>query len=106
MSQKIVKTKGIMGLETKIMALQERIAALEHISLKLTRKKRQYTDEQRAAIKARLLAGQESARKRRETEAQSEIIDKPKPPRNEKPTKVIKAGKAQKTNHMILPELS
>ena len=34
-----------------------------------TRRVREYTDEERAAIRARLLAGQEAARKRREAEA-------------------------------------
>jgi len=72
MSQKNNKTKEIMDSEAQITALEERVAALEHISLKLTRKKRQYTDEQRAAIRERLLAGQEAARKRREAEVKAD----------------------------------
>ena len=72
MSQKNNKTKEIMDLEAQITALEERVAALENISLKLTRKKRHYTDEQRAAIRERLLAGQEAARKRREAEVKAD----------------------------------
>ena len=81
-------------VEAQIAALEARVGALEHISLKLNRKKRQYTDEQRAAIKARLLAGQESARKRRE----AEVIDIPII-HTENPKKVIKTEKAKKADH-------
>ncbi len=68
MSQKNNKTKELMDLDAQITTLAERLAALECISLKLTRKKRQYTVEQRASIRERLLVGQETARKRREAE--------------------------------------
>jgi hypothetical protein len=54
------------------------------------RRKRAYTDKQRAAIRARLLAGQEAARKRIENEAIAEITDEPEPIKTEKAKKVIK----------------
>lgn len=56
-----------------------------------TRRVREYTDEERAAIRARLLAGQEAARKRREAEAKA--TKKVRPGKSEK-VKVVEAGKA------------
>ena len=69
MATKSIKTKTTTDLESRVNTLEKRIAALEQISKKFTRKKREYTDEQRAAIRARLLAGQEAARKKRENDA-------------------------------------
>jgi hypothetical protein len=66
-----VKAKATGGLESKVTMLERRTAALEQLSKRFTRKKREYTDEQRAAIRARLLAGQEAARKRRENEVKT-----------------------------------
>ena len=106
MSQRNVKTKGIMGLEARITALEERVATLEQVSQKFTRKKTKYTDEQRAAIRARLLAGQEAARKSREAEVKAGIIDKPQASRVEKPSKNIRTDKSKKVDHMSTFELS
>lgn len=89
--------------------LEARVAALERLvqELKLekvakvlagskkstrhTRRVREYTREERAAIRARLLAGQEAARKRREGEAKANT--KAKPSRTEK-ANVVEHGKA------------
>ncbi len=57
--------------------LNARVTALEKLVKQLAskqpkaRKRREYTDEQRAAIRARLLAGQEAARKKHEAEAKA-----------------------------------
>ncbi|MFC1955815.1 hypothetical protein ACFLWZ_04725 [Chloroflexota bacterium] len=57
-------------LESRIKLLEERVAKLEvQLEKKLNRRKREYTDEERKAIRTRLLAGQEAARKGREAEA-------------------------------------
>ena len=69
MTKKNTKTKTTGDLEPRVSTLEQRIAVLEQLSKKFTRKKREYTDEQRAAIRARLLAGQEAARKKRENDA-------------------------------------
>jgi hypothetical protein len=66
-----IKARATGDLESRVTMLERRTAALEQLSKRLTRKKREYTDEQRAAIRARLLAGQEAARNRRENEAKS-----------------------------------
>jgi hypothetical protein len=68
---KNVKTKASSDLESRVTMLERRTTALEQLSKRFTRKKREYSDEQRAAIRARLLAGQEAARKRRENEAKT-----------------------------------
>jgi len=59
--------------------LETRIAALEkqaRKSRRATRRKHEYTQEEKANIKARLLAGQEAARKRREIEQKSKTNGK------------------------------
>ncbi len=63
--------KATKDLDSRITALENRTAALEQLSNKFNRKKREYTDEQRAAIRARLLSGQEAARTRKENEAKA-----------------------------------
>jgi hypothetical protein len=56
-------------LETRIAALEQQLFVLVQGSKAITkRQKREFTPEQRAAIRARLVAGQE--RKRTEREAQ------------------------------------
>jgi hypothetical protein len=60
--------------EARIVDLEEKAARLTKQlkkSTKANRKPREYTDEQRAAIRARLLVGQETARKKREAEAKT-----------------------------------
>jgi hypothetical protein len=67
--------------------LNKRVTSLEKLVQELSsrphkpRKFREYTAEEKAAIRARLLAGQEAARKKREAEAKS--------------TKKVKAGSAE-----------
>lgn len=93
MAKKSIKTKATGDLESKIKMLEDRITALEQLSKKFTRKKREYTDEQRAAVRARLLAGQEAARKRRENDIDDITIIKS----SDKPIKsknVVKAKPA------------
>jgi phage-related minor tail protein len=78
-------------MATTYEELEARVAALERLaqelkleklakvlagsgskkSAKSTRRVREYTEEERKAIRARLLAGQEAARKRREAEAKA-----------------------------------
>jgi len=75
------------NLESRLTALEKRIAAVEQLSKRFTRRKHDYTDEERAAIRARLLAGQEAASKRRETKTTA----KPE---------AIKTEKAKKANEV------
>lgn len=69
-------------IEKAYEELDVRVTALEKLVGQLTsqkpkaRKLREYTDEQRAAIRARLLAGQEAARKKREAESKSKTDSK------------------------------
>ncbi|MFC1893088.1 hypothetical protein ACFLYR_03505 [Chloroflexota bacterium] len=63
---------GKSNLESRVKLLENRLTKLEtQLEKKLNRRKREYTDEQKKAIRARLLAGQEAARKRREAEAKT-----------------------------------
>lgn len=71
------------NLESRVNILEKRVAKLEtQLEKKLNRRKREYTDEERAAVRARLLAGQEAARKKREAEA--------------KATKTVEVGKQER----------
>ncbi len=75
----------VKDLETKMVQLMADIKKSPK-----PRKVRQLTDEQRAAIRVRLLAGQEAARKKRESEVKvskkvkSENLEKVKPNELEK----------------------
>ncbi len=72
MAEKSTKVTG--HLEPRVTMLEGRVAALEKLVGEVTkkaRKQREYTDEERAAIRARLLAGQETARKKREAETKA-----------------------------------
>ena len=66
--------RSIGSLPLVIAAIEERVSILEQQVQQLAcqrvkvRKVRVYTDEQKAVIRARLLAGQEAARKEREAE--------------------------------------
>jgi hypothetical protein len=71
MVKKNIKAKASENLESRVTALETRMAVLEQVSRKVVRRKRDYTDEERATIRARLLAGQEAARKRRANEAKA-----------------------------------
>ena len=86
------------NLESKVTALEKRIATLEHLSKRFTRKKHNYTEEERAAIRARLLAGQEVARVRREAEA----TGKPVNTKHESAKKAVKAEKPKKKSEPSL----
>ena len=71
MTKKNIKAKATGDLESRVTILEQRIAVLEQLPKKIVRRKKEYTDEERAAIRARLLAGQEAARKQRENEAKA-----------------------------------
>jgi hypothetical protein len=97
MSQKNIILEETVDLESRVTILEARVTVLEQSSKQVIRKKREYTDEQRAIIRARLLAGQEAARKRREietiaelNEVKAEITVEPEPLKTEKPRKVVK----------------
>ena len=96
MVKKNVKAKATGDQESRVTALEARMAVLEQLSKKVIRRKRDYTDEERAAIRARLLAGQEVARKQRENEAQPKTEGKVAT----EPKKVIK------TKPVLTPEKS
>lgn len=96
MATKNIKVEETAGLESRVTILEARVAVLEQSSKKVMRKKREYTDEQRAAIRARFLAGREAARKRREIEPIAEITDEPESIKTEKPKKVVKTEKTEK----------
>ena len=73
-------------LEARVTALEKLVESLNFVHFlidagkkKLARKPKEYTDEERATIRARLLAGQEAARKRREAEAKTTAAKKDKP---------------------------
>ncbi|MFC1972341.1 hypothetical protein ACFLVE_02925 [Chloroflexota bacterium] len=73
-------------LESRVKLLEERVAKLEvQLEKKLNRRKREYTEEERKAIRVRLLAGQEAARKRREAEAKATKEVKSNNSKEEKP---------------------
>jgi hypothetical protein len=75
MSKKINKVTG--DLSTVVSAIEARVTVIEKQVKQLVsqrvkvRKARLFTGEQKAAIRARLLEGQEAARKKREAEAKS-----------------------------------
>ena len=98
MATKNIKSIETGDLESRLSVLEARVTILEQSSKKSTRKKRELTDEQRAAIRARFLAGQEAARKRREANAIApvpEITVKQEPIKTEKPKKVVKNEKSK-----------
>jgi hypothetical protein len=82
-----------VDLESRITNLENRLLALEQLSKKAIRKKRYYSEAERSAIRVRLLAGQEVARKRREKDIDDITIIKPVSDKVEKPKKVVKTEK-------------
>ena len=61
------------ALEARMASLEQRLATLEQSSTAAKPKKRKdLSPEDRAAIRARLVAGQEKARARREAEAKAQ----------------------------------
>ena len=101
MSKKNIKATETVDLESRVTILEARVAVLEQSSKRVMRKKREYTDEQRAAIRARFLVGREAARKRRENEPIAEITDEPESIKTEKPKKVVKTEKTKKADQVI-----
>ena len=91
MTKKNTKAKATGDLESRVTALEARMAVLEQLPRKVVRRKRDYTDEQRAAIRTRLLAGQEAARKQRENEAKAKTEGKAAI----EPKRVVKTKPAQ-----------
>ena len=71
----------MMAFEARISFNEERLAALERrawteIEAKAKKPKRELTEEQKSEIRARLVAGQENARLKREAEAKATGKDK------------------------------
>ncbi|MFC1865786.1 hypothetical protein ACFLYB_03645 [Chloroflexota bacterium] len=61
------------ALEARFSAIEHRMAVIERAVLGTSkRKKRELTPEERVAVRARLLAGQEKARLKREAGAKKE----------------------------------
>lgn len=75
MVEKTAEQKVSGSLASRVAVLEGRVGVLEELagqlSKKASRRKWEYTEEQRKAIRARLLAGQEAARRRREDEAKA-----------------------------------
>ncbi|MFC2008455.1 hypothetical protein ACFLUT_00155 [Chloroflexota bacterium] len=60
------KPKADTDMELRVASLEDRVAKLEaDVSGKRKKRTRTYTDEERAAIRARLIAGQQAAAERR-----------------------------------------
>lgn len=63
------------GFESRLLVLEKRVAALEKLASikrkRVVRRTKIYTAEEKAAIRARLVAGREAARKKRELEAKA-----------------------------------
>lgn len=78
-------------IDARLSAQDARIAALEQMVATLARggtvtpkrRKRELTPEERVAVRARLLAGQEAARARRDAEAKAEAKREKKESANE-----------------------
>jgi hypothetical protein len=89
--------KTIMMTKEEFEKLSERVSALEKATKKLgiqnrkPRKQRIYTEEERKAIRARLLAGREAALKKQQTETKAAKKISPNKPGN------AKAGEPEKT---------
>jgi len=67
-----ITSMRIATLEARMASLEQRLATLEQSSTAAKpRKRKDLSPEDRAAIRARLVAGQEAARARREAEAKS-----------------------------------
>ena len=68
-------------LEVRLQKLEKRVAVLEKraVKPKKTRRIREYTPEEKAAIRARLVEGQKAAQKRRDNEAKTERTNANKP---------------------------
>lgn len=68
----------ITALEGRVSFCEQRLAAIERFvgsAIKLGRpRKRELTPEQRKAVRARLMAGQERARARREAEMREQAL--------------------------------
>jgi hypothetical protein len=95
-------------MATQYEELEKRVTILEKLAEKLSqqklkvRKSREYTDEQKAEIRKRLLAGQEAARKRKETKTQP--IKKTEATKNNKPERAVKAEKPNVTKPVVSQE--
>ena len=61
------------ALEARFSAIEHRLAVIERVSMGTPRrKKRELTPEERAAVRARLVKGQEAAKARKKAEAKKE----------------------------------
>jgi len=64
----------LSAIEARLSGIEQRQAAMERDGMVTPkRRKRELTPEERQAVRARLLAGQEKARARREAEVQAEV---------------------------------
>ncbi len=96
-------TKQSVDMATRITDIERRLTGLEKATKKIARKKRDYTDEQRAAIRTRLLAGQEAARKRFVSDIDDiKIIQSS----SDKPTETKQAVKAKRLKKQSEPVVS
>jgi len=74
MAKKETMVKATGDIESRVSLIEARVTVLEELSRnvkQVIRRKREFTNEERAVIRARLLAGQEAARKRREAEVKA-----------------------------------
>ncbi len=79
-------------LESRISAVEQQLFALMEGRAVPSRKKRELTPEERAAIRARLVAGQEKKRKEREAQMTAEATAQTKKARNGKKGEVANEG--------------
>ena len=79
-------------LESRVTLLEGQVGVLEELfrnTKRIIRQKREYTDEERAAIRTRLLAGQEAARKKRENEIAAKATEKTESGKTKRTKKII-----------------
>lgn len=75
----------IAALETRLAAIEGRLAALEHASIiNPKRRKKELTPEERAAIRARLVAGQKAKAQRERAAAEAAAKAQPPKAKNSK----------------------
>jgi len=61
----------LTAIEARLAAIEGKLSAIEQSTTTPKRRRKELSPEERAAIRARLVAGQEKARLRREAEAQT-----------------------------------
>jgi hypothetical protein len=90
MAKKNTTEKSTESLESQVKQFEKRLTKLEVlIAKKFARKKREYTEEERKTIRARLLSGQEAAKKKLESKTKTSLKNKTGRAENDKVTEVI-----------------